>query len=717
MNGSIKTSPLSLAKLAANAANLIYIRKTGNCYQTAEGSFIKTGGGYSPPETLVDVGVDYWVESRLERPLQRLHPCRGVISKMNPDANRNLFKSEGVHENDLKALEDEPSFKWEWASIEQAVRSLNDRNKRAIKVLLVPTTDNVKEYLVESVGFSKECVDGLSHDQLKLKTDEILKSALIEVGILDTDNSKEFSSDELEPIASHVQTILDFPKQKKEIFAEQTTKEFLESFFYALDKIDYKIEVLRNPQYPDLGMKDLPLKEAVLGEILNGAKNNAIPESLLDAMPNGWKEECLFTLARNDTSKTFQRLLDKCSIDAIYQQSTILSHVIRNNQPEILKILLQHKDIDKIINISDRDNAMPLCQTINELYDKKSFDTMEKLLQAGADGILECDDNNVATTVWHTSDLSPGCANQEHRVYEELVNILLCYDKAKQLINDPSQKGETALHKAIRYCKPETVGKIIDNGASVQYINPQTGENALHFARSAELVELLIKNGAEIHIESIDFKGDTPLHSAVRSGRLGAVKALLQNCANINAINDQTGESVLHMVPLRSLDSLEMLKLLLDSIAQEVINRPDSEGKFPLHKTLKTDSVSNDRELKDQNQVEMMRELLDHGARGDIVDSQTGENIWHLAIRQAADAVRNWPGNISKIVKMFDVLDNSDAKVKINAPNHHGESPLSVAVSLINGMTNENESKKFLPIIKKLVNLGAIIAKSVDNTN
>ncbi|PWU07991.1 MAG: hypothetical protein C5B47_05275 [Verrucomicrobia bacterium] len=170
---------------------------------------------------------------------------------------------------------------------------------------------------------------------------------------------------------------------------------------------------------------------------------------------------------------------------------------------------------------------------------------LKKAIAAGADGILKSNTDGLRQTAWHpyearvrvprgeVSEASAWTSSEERSFYNSLVKILLCSDLVKRWINEPNQKGEIALHKAVQFCESETVKNMINNGgASVQYTNPQAGENVLHLAKTAEMIELLIANGAKIHINSPNLQGHTPFRKAVMEKRLNVAKALSQNGAD-----------------------------------------------------------------------------------------------------------------------------------------------------------------------------------------
>ncbi|CUS10190.1 unnamed protein product [Tuber aestivum] len=99
----------------------------------------------------------------------------------------------------------------------------------------------------------------------------------------------------------------------------------------------------------------------------------------------------------------------------------------------------------------------------------------------------------------------------------------------KGMINVQDHNGRTPLHlSAIHYTTPEIPHLLLSAGADPN-IRTQAGETPLHYAATytrPELVDLLLRRSPGIAVNSRDNTGSTPLHWATRSGRAGVVRLL-----------------------------------------------------------------------------------------------------------------------------------------------------------------------------------------------
>lgn len=167
-----------------------------------------------------------------------------------------------------------------------------------------------------------------------------------------------------------------------------------------------------------------------------------------------------------------------------------------------------------------------------------------------------------------------------------------------------------------------TVQVLLAAGADVA-LSSVWGTTSLHKAAmvgQAEIAELLVRAGADVHVVAKGF-GGTPLHMAVRdphdcdadSDRAGVGKLLIARGAHVDA-RDEHGQTPLHKAS-REGDQL-MADLLLHAGADP--NATEEDGRTPLHLA----SI--------QGSVAVTRALLQRGAKVDVRD-RFGEAPLHRA--------------------------------------------------------------------------------------
>lgn len=145
------------------------------------------------------------------------------------------------------------------------------------------------------------------------------------------------------------------------------------------------------------------------------------------------------------------------------------------------------------------------------------------------------------------------------------------------LLAERTGLGETPLHYLAVENQLEAVQLLIARGASVNTVN-DCGATPLSDAASlgyAALVQLLLENGAELHVPG---QNEPVLHGAVGHGTLPVVQQLLTAGASPNEADDM-GRTPLH-VAAQDDDREAMLQLLLDAGAEP--SRCDSFGDTPM---------------------------------------------------------------------------------------------------------------------------------------
>lgn len=187
------------------------------------------------------------------------------------------------------------------------------------------------------------------------------------------------------------------------------------------------------------------------------------------------------------------------------------------------------------------------------------------------------------------------------------VNIIKPLKDKGADINIQNERGNTPLHEAVESGCKEAVQSLIENGADVKAKTERSEDTPLHFARNAEITELLIKNGASVNEKNKH--GCVPLHNAVEckvdivgwsikkmfnviardkdkntplhnDGHTDAVRVLLQaKGIEINAANED-GLTSLHLAVTRG--CTDTVRVLLQAKGID-INSANEDRQTPLH--------------------------------------------------------------------------------------------------------------------------------------
>jgi ankyrin repeat protein len=188
-------------------------------------------------------------------------------------------------------------------------------------------------------------------------------------------------------------------------------------------------------------------------------------------------------------------------------------------------------------------------------------------------------------------------------------------------VNYPEDWGP--LHEAST-SNIEMVKLLLARGADINAGHGPALHTAVNRGRR-DIVELLIQRGADVNAK--DTYGYTPLQYAAQTGRTEVVQLLLEAGANINAKNDN-GQTALHAILVFSRPkyqgakyqfSKDTVELLLAKGAD--VNLKDKNGRTPL--LLAAESAD----------VEIVKLLLDKGAKVDAKDDDSGLTALHYAAR------------------------------------------------------------------------------------
>jgi serpin B len=263
----------------------------------------------------------------------------------------------------------------------------------------------------------------------------------------------------------------------------------------------------------------------------------------------------------------------------------------------------------------------------------------------------------------------------------------------------------TALHDAAIEGHKEIVELLIGKGANIEAKNSY-GETALYCAAEAnhkEIVELLIDKGADVNAR--DTYGKTPLEQAagwgydgvvralitggadatiriaIYAGALEKVKSLIESGTDINAREDQTGKTPLHIAALYGQSAIA--ESLIRKGAR--VDAPDTEGRTPLY-----DAIA----VGDMPMVEL---LIKEGADLKIRDARGRSPLHYAAIEgyrdvaevlishgaevNAKDSGTLTPVHLAASNGHVEVAELLIAKgADVQAENSQGKTPLLTAI-------------------------------------
>ncbi|XP_015274677.1 PREDICTED: 85/88 kDa calcium-independent phospholipase A2 [Gekko japonicus] len=149
------------------------------------------------------------------------------------------------------------------------------------------------------------------------------------------------------------------------------------------------------------------------------------------------------------------------------------------------------------------------------------------------------------------------------------------------------------IHTAMKYSQKRCAKALLDVDVSqVQYKDHQHGATPLHWAKNAEMAQLLIEYGCEVNTLSVT--GESALHIAVQRGRFDCAMVLLTHGAGTN-MKGKDGNTPLHLAMKQ--DHLYMIKALIVFGADVEI--PNDFGETPGLLAARTSKGANRKVLLD----------------------------------------------------------------------------------------------------------------------
>lgn len=241
---------------------------------------------------------------------------------------------------------------------------------------------------------------------------------------------------------------------------------------------------------------------------------------------------CLISIQSNEEAKT---LLDGLFLDKKFNinacnavRMPLLHWVVINNNLFILEKLLRFE-----VDLGAKYNE----ETIFDLADRVDQDMKEELLRLKEFHVFE--------PVFVTPLAPASLAKEEVSISCNSIQKLL--DSGRfDLCKVHGKKEETYMHLAVKPSSSEgVVGMLIEKGVFLINQPNKEGETPLHYAarlNNIQAIDLLIDNGANIN--AVDSYGRTPLHCAAVHCRYDVVKILIEKGAEVGTPNSD-GKTVL----------------------------------------------------------------------------------------------------------------------------------------------------------------------------
>ena len=263
---------------------------------------------------------------------------------------------------------------------------------------------------------------------------------------------------------------------------------------------------------------------------------------------------------------------------------------------------------------------------------------------------------------------------------KELVKYLLDNKEIKQKLEARHKNGWTAMHVAAFSGNLDILKELINQGADINAENNDE-ETILHLAAGAqkpniELVKHLLESkGIKQKLEAKEKNGCTAMHISAFNGNLEILKELINQCADINAKNNDE-ETILHLASRTEKPNIELVKHLLES--KEIKQKLEAKAK---------DGLTAMHLAAFYGNLEILEELIKQGA--DInAENNAKETILHLAAGAQKPS--------KELIKY--ILENKEIKQKLEAKAKDGLTAIHLAAFVGN-----------LEILAELIKQGADI--------
>lgn len=346
----------------------------------------------------------------------------------------------------------------------------------------------------------------------------------------------------------------------------------------------------------------------------------------------------------------------------------------KNNVEAIERLAAHGADLNK----TDNQNRHSLFIAV----ETGQVDAVRKLIALGAD---------TGRDVLSTSNKSPMIHWINEKNYREILGLIV---GAGANINATDSNGQTALHRACDYTRREQILCLLQMGADANGLNSY-GQRPIdelmdnYSFRSEdmpELIDALLRGGADPGISPSPLVQRAPLHVTVDAGHVQSTKLLLKKGAPVD-VADRSAMQATPLLMAAENGNREIAELLIERGAN--ILKTDAEKRGALHVAARgghadfcaflLDKTSIDIDARDKDgqtalhhacareRIAVVKKLIERGADLNAVDKD-GMTPLHRAMSERSDDV------IDAYVAVLG------AKAELDVLSEQGETPLMHAV-------------------------------------
>uniref|UniRef100_A0ABD2X5M5 Uncharacterized protein n=1 Tax=Trichogramma kaykai TaxID=54128 RepID=A0ABD2X5M5_9HYME len=232
-------------------------------------------------------------------------------------------------------------------------------------------------------------------------------------------------------------------------------------------------------------------------------------------------------------------------------------------------------------------------------------------------------------------------------------------------VNAQDDDGITPLVFAASYGKKKATEWLLRKGADPN-LTDAWKNTSLHFIAVTgsdydflkKFFEICSEIQRTVKVDALEFTGQTPLHLAIKVRGTYMVECLLRNGADPNIANPE-GLISLHLLAMYGIDVLmeKFFEICNDMQLKVLVNAQENKGRAPLHMgTGKTNTV---------------KCLLRNGADPNSADLEGLTYLHYMALRKIDDDLE-W---------FFEICDNMQLKVQVDARTNLGNTPLHMALT------------------------------------